>query len=65
MCGPRPQPYLAAMTTPTLLSYEATQAHTADLVRAAGRARQGRRPRRVRSSGPSRRTTLARRLRLA
>jgi hypothetical protein len=65
MCGPGPQPYLAAMTTSTLITYEAAQAHTADLMRAAGRSRQVRRTRRVRSSGPSRRTTLARRLRLA
>jgi hypothetical protein len=53
------------MITPTSITYEATRAQTADLIRTAGRFHRPRRPGRVRSTGPSRRRTLARRLRLA
>jgi hypothetical protein len=53
------------MITPTTITYEATHAQRADLIRTAGRFRRRVRPGRVRSTGPSRRTTLARRLRLA
>jgi hypothetical protein len=53
------------MITPTSITYEATQAQTADRMRTAWRFHRSPRPGRVRSTGPSRRRTLARRLRLA
>jgi hypothetical protein len=53
------------MMTSTTITYQAAQARTDDLLRAAQHSRQARRPGRIRSTGPARSRALGRRLRLA
>jgi hypothetical protein len=53
------------MITSTTITYEAAQAQRGDVIRNARPSRPLLRPGRVRSTGPSRRRMLARRLRLA